>query len=175
VCGNGVLEGVEQCDDGNTISGDGCSYKCRLESTCGNGTTEGIEQCDDGNAASGDGCSAACRFEQCGNHVVDVGEACDDGNTVSGDGCSSTCIDEAICGDGSLDPNEECDDGNTTSGDGCDASCRIEPCQIVKSHQTQWAPARLIATPGAFGIRARFGVPSDALDLEEARAAAGVM
>jgi hypothetical protein len=43
----------------------------------------------------------------------------------------------------------------------------------VIPHQTQWAPARLIATPGAFGIRARFGVPSDALDLEGV-AAAGV-
>ena len=30
-CGNGVLSPAEQCDDGNTTSGDGCSATCRLE------------------------------------------------------------------------------------------------------------------------------------------------
>ena len=30
-CGDGTLEGVEECDDGNTTSGDGCSAICRLE------------------------------------------------------------------------------------------------------------------------------------------------
>lgn len=33
VCGNGVLEGSETCDDGNTNPCDGCSPTCRLEST----------------------------------------------------------------------------------------------------------------------------------------------
>ncbi len=33
-CGNGVRTAREQCDDGNPISGDGCSFACRLE-TCG--------------------------------------------------------------------------------------------------------------------------------------------
>src|SRR5688572_24359697 len=28
VCGNGVTEGSEECDDGNTSSGDGCSSTC---------------------------------------------------------------------------------------------------------------------------------------------------
>lgn len=30
VCGNGVIEGTEQCDDGNTQTGDGCSDICIL-------------------------------------------------------------------------------------------------------------------------------------------------
>jgi len=30
-CGNGVAEGTEECDDGNTTSGDGCSATCQLE------------------------------------------------------------------------------------------------------------------------------------------------
>ena len=30
-CGNGTIEGTEQCDDGNTTSGDGCSATCRAE------------------------------------------------------------------------------------------------------------------------------------------------
>ena len=36
VCGDGVIEGTEQCDDGNTVNGDGCSSTCQVESgfTC---------------------------------------------------------------------------------------------------------------------------------------------
>src|SRR5262245_42443019 len=30
-CGNGILEPGEQCDDGNTVSGDGCSGSCQIE------------------------------------------------------------------------------------------------------------------------------------------------
>jgi cysteine-rich repeat protein len=32
LCGNGVVEGSEECDDGNVIGGDGCSATCQLES-----------------------------------------------------------------------------------------------------------------------------------------------
>ncbi len=31
VCGNGIIEGSEGCDDGNTTSGDGCSSTCTIE------------------------------------------------------------------------------------------------------------------------------------------------
>jgi len=31
VCGNGILQVGEQCDDGNTVAGDGCSPTCRYE------------------------------------------------------------------------------------------------------------------------------------------------
>lgn len=30
-CGNGIMEGEEQCDDGNLIAGDGCSISCENE------------------------------------------------------------------------------------------------------------------------------------------------
>ncbi len=33
VCGNTIVEAGEQCDDGNTSSGDGCSATCQAEST----------------------------------------------------------------------------------------------------------------------------------------------
>jgi cysteine-rich repeat protein len=65
-CGDGVLDSGEQCDDGNTVSGDGCSATCETEgppNVCGDGTVGGSEQCDDGNTTSGDGCSATCSFE----------------------------------------------------------------------------------------------------------------
>ncbi len=91
-CGNGVVEPGEQCDDGNTVAGDGCSPTCQLE-VCGNGYVDPGEQCDDGNTVSGDGCSATCQREpRCGDGVVDPGEECDDGNTVNGDGCSAQCL-----------------------------------------------------------------------------------
>ena len=42
ICGDGLLLGVLQCDDGNLVDGDGCSSKCRVEKgyDCGaiNGT-----------------------------------------------------------------------------------------------------------------------------------------
>ena len=31
VCGNGTVEGHEQCDDGNRVNGDGCSAACTKE------------------------------------------------------------------------------------------------------------------------------------------------
>jgi cysteine-rich repeat protein len=47
VCGNGTPEGLEQCDDGNNVSGDGCRNDCTRES-CGDGTLDPGEECDDG-------------------------------------------------------------------------------------------------------------------------------
>ena len=128
-CGNGKLETGEQCDDGNTTSGDGCSSTCTTEGPkCGNGIVESGEGCDDGNTTSGDGCSSTCQCEPtCGNGKLEAGEQCDDGNTTSGDGCSSTCTTEGpVCGNGKVESGEQCDDGNTTSGDGCSSTCQCE-------------------------------------------------
>src|SRR4051812_32052904 len=62
VCGDGVVRGAEQCDDGNTAAGDGCDASCQPEAgwtcdhspstcapTCGDGKVIGGEACDDGN------------------------------------------------------------------------------------------------------------------------------
>ena len=40
MCGDGVLSIGEECDDGNTNNGDGCSSQCDIESSCGNGVCE---------------------------------------------------------------------------------------------------------------------------------------
>ncbi|HUJ60921.1 MAG TPA: DUF4215 domain-containing protein [Kofleriaceae bacterium] len=37
VCGNGILDEGEQCDDGNTVDGDGCSSTCMFEIDSGGG------------------------------------------------------------------------------------------------------------------------------------------
>ena len=54
----------EECDDGNLVSGDGCSAICGGEA-CGNRRTDFGEECDDGNQTSNDGCSGVCRIERC--------------------------------------------------------------------------------------------------------------
>ncbi|HEY4160031.1 MAG TPA: SUMF1/EgtB/PvdO family nonheme iron enzyme, partial [Polyangiaceae bacterium] len=134
-CGNGLIEGTEQCDDDNTDSGDGCSSTCRFESgwdceqgeptvclaICGDGVLVGPEAksggCDDKNKQSGDGCDAACR--------VETGYACS--------GKPSTCA--KTCGNGTVDTGETCDDANTTASDGC-TSCQIDTgytCDITQS------------------------------------------
>jgi len=64
ICSNNIIETGETCDDGNIISGDGCSSTCQLEAVCGNGKIEANEQCDDSNTANGDGCSFICLCEQ---------------------------------------------------------------------------------------------------------------
>ena len=123
-CGDGVIERNEDCDDGNTLSGDGCSRICQVESNY---------QCKE----PGQPCE---NLAKCGNGFLTSNETCDDGNTVSGDGCSFDCskVEPGYqcrvpgkpctpkCGDGTKSGVETCDDGNTASGDGCSATCHIE-------------------------------------------------
>ena len=92
-CGNGRVERVEECDDGNHLDHDGCSGDCTLE--CGDGEVGRGEECDDGNRISGDGCDETCQ-DECGNFVLEGDEECDDGNRTSGDGCDENCMNESI-------------------------------------------------------------------------------
>ncbi len=51
VCGDGQVNGDEECDDGNTTDGDGCDSSCAVEDD-GTGTGTGT-----GSGDSGGGCS----------------------------------------------------------------------------------------------------------------------
>jgi MYXO-CTERM domain-containing protein len=129
VCGDGLAEGNEQCDDGNQINSDTCLNTCQ-NARCGDGfVRQGAEQCDDGNNTNGDGCSSTCTAEAgafCGNGALDAGEQCDDGNPINTDACLNTCR-TARCGDGVVRSGaEQCDDGNTQNGDGCSSTCTSE-------------------------------------------------
>lgn len=132
VCGDGLLEAPEECDDGNLADDDGCNSVC-VQEICGDGILQaGIgEQCDDGNVVGGDGCDALCEIEAplCGDGNIDPGEECDDSNLIDGDGCSTICLVE-FCGDGTTQAGlgEACDDGNATAGDGCSDLCAVEFC-----------------------------------------------
>jgi fibro-slime domain-containing protein len=124
VCGNSAIEGNEDCDDGNTVSGDGCSATCRQESdwicvvpgepckstvVCGDGRISGNEACDDHNTEAGDGCAADCSAVEPGWECHAAGLRC-----------------QPKCGDGLLKGTEGCDDGNPTAGDGCSDTCKVE-------------------------------------------------
>lgn len=75
-CGNHIVEGSEQCDDGNNDSGDGCTPFCRQEPVC---------------PPTGGACTTGCGDGMILPIDIANGQTCDDGNTISGDGCSATC------------------------------------------------------------------------------------
>jgi cysteine-rich repeat protein len=132
-CGDNVVDVNESCDDGNTISGDGCNSNCLSEAACGDGQTQDPELCDDGNTSSGDGCRADClSLELCGDGVTEaiLTEVCDDGNILAGDGCRADCQGVEICGDGFVDVanGEACDDGNASNLDDCSDTCEETFC-----------------------------------------------
>jgi cysteine-rich repeat protein len=111
-CGDGVVRAdanAEQCDDGNTASGDGCDggclrepgYRCTTSEAglsectpvCGDGVRTPNEGCDNGpENDDANACTTACVVARCGDGLLRTGvESCDDSNDANGDGCSSLC------------------------------------------------------------------------------------
>jgi cysteine-rich repeat protein len=134
ICGNGILDPGEQCDNGsaNGINGT-CSTACKVQ-FCGDGIKNDGEACDTGgNSAT---CNLNCTVPRCGDGIVDPaftppgassGEQCDPPNAAAG--CSAECQFEH-CGNGIIDPGEQCDPPGSVSGSGvtCSASCLNEVC-----------------------------------------------
>lgn len=100
-CGNGIVEGIEECDDGNDSSGDGCGG-CFVES---------------GWSCDGEACDPVC-----GDRELVAAETCDP--TVTPGYCSADCS-EIIgsCGDGAVQAEAESCDPSSGNIRGC-ASCR---------------------------------------------------
>ena len=97
-CGDGIVSYTrgENCDDGGTKDGDGCSAACHIEPNW---------LCS--------GSLSACTYDiNSLDHYTTVLRYCDDGNTNDNDGCSSICLLEPFCGDGYVDPGEDCDNGS---------------------------------------------------------------
>lgn len=154
-CGNGGVEGEEECDDGNQINTDDC-VGCSV-ARCGDGYRQsGIEACDDGDGVNSDEytgeahCNATCKviFAYCGD-----GECQQEYESLTScaqDGCVGVCGNEVVepgedcdtggesvgcdgdcslvtCGDGDVNElaGEECDDGNDDQFDACDEDCRV--------------------------------------------------
>jgi len=158
VCGDGVLESPETCDDGDGSAGDGCSSSCvpRPGWTCvANPASQGTPTAPDSLCTS-----------TCGDGVIAVGaETCDYGDALDGlggadsRGCDATCkvkygwtcagppgtVDHCVttCGDGRRALGAEgCDDGNTEDLDGCSAACEREQGWICNNNPgSQGTPA----------------------------------
>lgn len=126
VCGNGILELDEQCDDNNTANFDGCSSTCLKEHAC-------CFTCDVA-GTNRSGCYSDTSYATqmaCENYATNT--LCPDnynGTFVSAkltvNGSCATDCDGPVCGDGNLDAGEECDDGNIVPGDGCARVCELE-------------------------------------------------
>ena len=135
ICGDGIRFNTvaTYCDDGNNISGDGCTSGWSKETgwtwSDGNSSTKDtcIEICgdgirfnsnatywDDSNNINGDGWNSSCSIE--------IGWKCSGGSSSSKDVCTE------IWGDGMRfnTNNTYCDDGNLINGDGWNSSCTIE-------------------------------------------------
>jgi len=107
-CGDNVVEGWEECDDGNTNNGDGCSFECFDE--CGDGTIDNdgndgyTEVCDDdGDCGSGESCSNSCQV--CEDD--DVNNNNNNGNPPPG----STTYAQSIYGECVCNDPDGCPDG----------------------------------------------------------------
>ncbi len=117
MCGNGAVEGLEQCDDGakNGTAGDSCTSDCTW--VCA--SDGGQPSCNTGDICTGAGTCTA-------QHTCVTGAAPEAG-TSCGTGmiCRNMTCAMAVCGDGIVTSPEECDDGskNGTAGDGCNSSC----------------------------------------------------
>ena len=136
ICSNGTVEQGEQCDDGNTVSGDGCSSDCQVEKCFNHPECTPIDQCHVAGA-----CDPATGT--CSNPPQVDGTACDDqnpctqGETCQGGACqggvtpSCTAIDQChdvgncdpgtgICSNPPKDDASACDDGDPCTLDHCD-------------------------------------------------------
>lgn len=132
VCGDGVLDAGETCDDQNTTAGDGCSSACAVEQgwscanpngnnlpsvcspICGDGLLKGAEACDDGNTAAGDGCSLVCQVEEgwsCAGEPSACTPICGDGLLKGGEVCDSVSGDTECCHSCQADSGAVCNAG----------------------------------------------------------------
>lgn len=134
ICGNGVVETGEACDDGNDNEADGCTNTCIVR-VCGDGKVGPGEECDDNNDIDTDKCTNDCTIYRCGDGIVASFEGsleqCDDSNHMNNDRCTNGCQNN-VCGDGFLcdadgcDGEEECEykvDDVT-----CTPTCKFHVC-----------------------------------------------
>jgi fibro-slime domain-containing protein len=145
VCGDGIVAGNEQCDNGTNNGSYGtCNPDCTLAPYCGDDKVENPpEQCDNGsNLATYGGtmeeCGPGCKWAPyCGDGVKNGPEACDQGSsdvspsTAYGKNvCTTACTVAPYCGDGVPQSafGEQCDNGTNNGSYGtCNPNCTLAP------------------------------------------------
>jgi cysteine-rich repeat protein len=96
VCGNGKVEANEECDDSNTIDGDGCDASCKFSCV----STDSARDCD--NECGASVCNDATHTCHPGTPVAD-NQPCDGGAKY----CLAGVCTAAVCSDG-VDPATQC-------------------------------------------------------------------
>lgn len=125
-CGNGMVEGDEECDLGADNDDEGeCTTQC-LDAVCGDGLVfMGVEACDEGGASAN--CDADCTVPECGDGVLNTaaGEICED--DVGNGTCNANCAVDCNVGFANCDTTPDCetdvftDEANCgTCGETCD-------------------------------------------------------
>ncbi|MEM9069105.1 MAG: hypothetical protein AAGE52_11395 [Myxococcota bacterium] len=128
VCGDGVVEGSEVCDDGNDDATDGCTPSCFL--------SDGAA-CSDAAECVSRMCPGGFCEGLCGNGRVDPGEPCD-----GGDDCTSDCR---------LALGAECTTGSVCVSGICSGSSNTcAECELAATCGTEFTctDERCVAIPG---------------------------
>lgn len=123
ICGNGIIEIEEVCDDGpqnSDLERNGCRTDCR-RAYCGDGVIDSGEQCD-----SSELNNAMCSDFDAAGHVLakNADRHFWGGSLSCDDACRYKLTACQYCGDGVVQPaKEQCDDGNNQDDDGCNRDC----------------------------------------------------
>jgi len=139
VCGNATIETGEECDDGNTLNGDGCSANCTLECVPSPETCNGLD--DDCNGHVDDGIAPVPTECGVGACTATGQSVCVSGQTV--DTCTPGTPQPEVCNgidddcDGTV-PSDEADadsDGYRICQSDCDdTNASINPGMSEVKH-----------------------------------------
>ncbi|MBW2992801.1 thrombospondin type 3 repeat-containing protein [Candidatus Woesearchaeota archaeon] len=153
-CGNGVIEGSEQCDDGNLAGGDCCTAQCMLEPGCpgadsdGDGITDDIDACPmEYGVPENNGCPVSADSD--GDGITDDIDACPMAyGTPENNGCPAADSD----GDGVNDDADACPmQAGPADNNGC---------PVVSDQDGDGIADDVDACPMEYGIPENNGCPS---------------
>lgn len=130
-CGDEAVEGIEECDDGNQIPGDGCEPTCTF-------SCEADEDCSDGDVCNGaETCNLTTHACVMGTSLeCDAEDECSQGSCDSVTGCTTVLIDAdgdryapatLPCGTDCDDTRADVNPGQVELCDDVDQDCDGEP------------------------------------------------
>ncbi|MFP6580218.1 MAG: hypothetical protein VCC02_10525, partial [Myxococcota bacterium] len=142
VCGDGNVEGTEECDDGGTSDGDCCSSTCQYETTgsaCGDGTDtlcDSADSCDGSGSCQDNLAAAATTCGDAGGECI-IQDLCDGAGACSDNGYVAN---GTACGDGTdtlCDSADSCDGSGScqTNFAAISVECRVDAgeCDVAES------------------------------------------